>query len=123
MCTIGGSLPKTLKYSVLFQEIFSDGFALVPDLFHTVFYNAIWFIIAGQRFSIKEHDKLRYFTRQALRLLKSIDATGNAVALTPWIRHFAPYYSGFEDLMESTANMLKYMKVSLRLTAMEVKVR
>jgi hypothetical protein len=107
------------KNSVMFQEIFSDGLALVPDLFYTVFYNALWFIIAGQRFSLKEHGKLRYFTRQALRFQKSIDMTGNAVAQTPWIRHFAPYYSGFKDLMESTANMLKYMEVILRVTATE----
>lgn len=62
---------------------------------------------------------MRYFTRQALRFQKSIDITGNAVALTPWIRHFAPYYSGFKDLMEATVNMLKYMEVIARLTAME----
>jgi hypothetical protein len=97
----------------LFQDFFSDGLALVPDLFHTVFYNALWFIIAGQRFSIKEHGKLRYFTRQALRFQKSIDATGSAIGLTPWLRHFIPYYCGFTDLFESSVNMLKYMQVML----------
>jgi hypothetical protein len=68
--------------------------------------------MAGERFPVKEHQKLRYFTRQALRLQKSIDATGGALLQTPWIRHFAPYYSGFKDFMEATANMLKYMEVS-----------
>jgi hypothetical protein len=110
---------ETLNNSVLFQEISSDGLTLVPDLFYTVFYNALWFIIAGQRFPIKEHDKLRYFTRQALRFQKSIDVTGNAVAQTPWIRHFAPYYCGFKDLVETTVNMLQYMKVIMLLTASE----
>jgi hypothetical protein len=68
--------------------------------------------MAGERFPAKEHHKLRYFTRQALRLQKSIDATGGALVQTPWIRHLAPYYFGFEDFMEATANMLQYMEVS-----------
>jgi hypothetical protein len=80
-----------------------------------VFYNALWFIIAGQRFPVKEHHKLRFFTRQALRFQKSIDVTGNALAQTPWIRHIAPYFCGFKDLTEATVNMLKYMEVILRL--------
>jgi hypothetical protein len=100
--------------SYLFQDIFSGGLALVPDLFYTVTYNAFWSIIAGQRFSNKEHDKLRYFARQAMRFQKCIDVTGNALAQTPWIRYFVPDYSGFRDLMQATGNMLKYMKVNLR---------
>jgi hypothetical protein len=49
-----------------------------------------------------------------MRFQKFIDVTGNALAQTPWIRHFAPGYSGFTDLMQATGIMLKYMKVILR---------
>jgi hypothetical protein len=48
-----------------------------------------------------------------LRHQKAIDVTGNALALTPWIRHFIPYYSGFTDIIEATRNMLKYTEVIL----------
>jgi hypothetical protein len=92
------------------MEIFSDGLALIPDLFHSVFFNAFWFIMAGERFPIKEHHKLRYVTRQALRLQKSIDTTGGALAQTPWIRYFAPSCSGFADFMEATKNILKFVQ-------------
>ncbi|KDR03601.1 putative cytochrome P450 304a1 [Zootermopsis nevadensis] len=92
------------------KDIFSDGLALVPDIFHATFFNAIWFIITGQRFPTKDHDKLLRFTRQALRFQKSVDVTGNALAQTPWIRHLIPYYSGFTDVIQATRNMLKYME-------------
>ena len=103
----------------MFQEIFSDGLTLVPNLFYTVVFNALWLMITGERYSTKEHGKLRYFTQQALRFQKSIDVTGNALVQTPWIRHFAPYYVGFTDLMEATQNMLKYMEVIPRLATLE----
>jgi hypothetical protein len=45
--------------------------------------------------------------------------TGNALAQTPWIRYVAPYYCGFTDLMEGTANILTYIKVIPLLTALE----
>ncbi|PNF32313.1 hypothetical protein B7P43_G16248 [Cryptotermes secundus] len=92
------------------KEVFSDGLALAPGLFYPVFFNALWFIISGHRFPINEHQNLRYFTRQALRFVRSIDVTGSAVVQTPWIRHVMPYYCGFTDLMEGTSNILKYIK-------------
>jgi hypothetical protein len=68
--------------------------------------------MAGERFPVKDHHKLRYVMREALRLQKSIDATAGDLVQTPWIRHLAPYYCGFKDFMEATANMLQYMEVS-----------
>jgi hypothetical protein len=44
-------------------------------------------------------------------MLRAVDVTGDALAQTPWIRYFAPKYSGFTDLIESSQNMQKYMEV------------
>jgi hypothetical protein len=95
----------------MFQEIFSDGLTRVPTVFYPVIFNALWHMLSGQRFSTKDHDKARYFAEEAFRTQRSVDATGNALALTTWIRYFAPYYSGFTDLIGSSQNMLKYMEV------------
>ena len=76
-------------------------------------------MLTGQRFSTKEHGKTRYFAEQAYRTQRSVDITGNALAQTDWIRHFAPYYSGFTDLIGSAQNMLKILKVIPSLATLE----
>ena len=111
---------STIDSEFTLQEIYQNGLALVPDLYYTLFFNLIWYMVTGQRFSPKEHNKVRFFSRQALRLLKSIDVTGDAVALTPWLRHFAPKLTGFNDFMQSTANMLKYMEVEFTVNVLLV---
>ena len=103
----------------MFQEIFSDGLTRVPTVFYPVILNALWHMLAGQRFSIKEHGKPRYFAEQAYRLQRSVDVTGNAIAQTDWLRYFAPYYSGFTDLIESSQNMHKFVEVILSLATLE----
>ena len=105
-----------MKHITLLQEIYRNGTALLPELFYSLFFNTLWYMITGNRFTPEEHGKLRYFARQALRFVRSVDVSGDAVALTPWLRHFAPKLTGFTDLMESTINMLKYMEVRGRIT-------
>jgi len=95
----------------MFQEIFSDGLTRVPTVFYTVILNALWSMLTGQRFSTKEHGKARYFAEQAFRTQRAIDITGNALAQTTWIRFFAPYYSGYTDLVQPSQNMNKVMEV------------
>ena len=103
----------------MFQEIFSDGLTRVPNVFYSVIINAMWHMLTGQRFSTKEHGKVRYFAQQAFRMQRSVDVTGNAIAQTDWIRFFAPYYSGFADLTESSENMHKFVEVILCLATLE----
>ena len=103
----------------MFQEIFSDGLTRVPTVFYTVILNALWSMLTGQRFSTKEHGKARYFAEQAFRTQRAIDITGNALAQTTWIRFFAPYYSGFTDLIESSQNLFGYMEVIPCLATLE----
>lgn len=103
----------------MFQEIFSDGLTRIPTVFYPVTVNAMWYMIAGQRFSTKEHGIARYFAEQAFRTQRSVDVTGNALAQTDWIRFFAPYYSGFTDLIQSAQNMLKFVEVILCLATLE----
>jgi hypothetical protein len=103
----------------MFQEIFSDGLIRVPTVFYPVIFNALWHMLTGQRFSTKEHGKVRYFTEQAFRTQRSVDVTGNALAQTDWIRFLAPYYSGFTDFIESSQNLLKYMEVIPCLATLE----
>jgi hypothetical protein len=103
----------------MFQEIFSNGLTLVPAVFAAALFNAIWFMITGQRMSTKEHGKARYFAKEALRMVQALDVTGDALIQTPWIRHFAPYYSGFKGLVESSQNMLTYLEVIPYLATLE----
>jgi hypothetical protein len=103
----------------MFQEIFSDGLTRVPTVFYPVIINALWYVLSGQRFSSNEHGKARYYAEQAFRTQRSVDATGNALIQTPWIRFFAPYYSGFTDLIESSQNLFGYMEVIPCLATLE----
>ena len=103
----------------MFQGIFSDGLIRVPTVFYPVIFNALWNMISGQRFSTNEHGIVRYFAEQAYLTQRSVDITGNALAQTDWIRYFAPYYSGFTDLIGSAQNMLKYMEVIPSLATLE----
>jgi hypothetical protein len=103
----------------MFQEMFSDGLTRVPTVFHPIIFNLMWHILTGQRLSIEEHGKARYFAEQAIRMARSVDATGDALAQTPWIRFIAPYYSGFTNLMDSSHNTLKYMEVISCLDTLE----
>jgi hypothetical protein len=102
----------------MFQEIFSDGLTRVPTVFYPILVNALWHMLTGQQFSAIEHGKVRYYAEQAFRTQRSIDATGDALLQTPWIRFFAPYYSGFTDLIESAHNMNKFVKVIPCLTTL-----
>jgi hypothetical protein len=95
----------------MFQEIFSNGLTLVPTVFYPVIMNALWHMLTGKRFSTNEHGKARYYAEQGLRTQRSIDVTGNALLQTPWLRFFAPYYTGFTDLIQPTQNILGYMEV------------
>jgi hypothetical protein len=103
----------------MFQETFSNGLTLVPVAFNPAVVNAITHIIYGERLSTKEHGKARYYAQEALRLVQSIDATGGALAQTPWIRYFAPKLCGFTDLMQSSRNTLKYTEVIPCLATLE----
>jgi hypothetical protein len=103
----------------MFQETFSNGLTLVPIAFTPALFNAVWHIITGKRMSTKEHGKVRNFAQEAFRLVQSIDATGCALAQTPWIRYFAPKLSGFTDLMQASLNMQKYLEVIPCLATLE----
>jgi hypothetical protein len=103
----------------MFQEIFSNGLTRVPTFFYPVSINAFWHMLAGQRFPTQEHGEPRFFAEQAFRTQRCVDITGNALAQTTWIRHFAPYYSGFTDLIESSENMLKFVEVIPCLATLE----
>jgi hypothetical protein len=103
----------------MFQEVFSNGLALVPVAFNPAVLNAITHMMTGQRTSTKEHGKLRYYAQEAFRMVQSLDATGGALAQTPWIRYFAPKFSGFTDLMQSSRNTMKYTEVIPCLATLE----
>jgi hypothetical protein len=103
----------------MFQETFYNGLTRVPTVFYPVIFNALWSMLTGQRFSTKEHGKARYFAEQMFRTQRAIDVTGNALAQTTWIRFFAPYYSGYTDLIESSKNMNKFVKVIPCLATLE----
>jgi hypothetical protein len=103
----------------MFQVTFSDGLTRVPTVFYPIIFNAMWHMITGQRFSAEENGKARYFVEQAFRTQRSVDTTGDALLQTPWIQFFAPYYSGFTDLIGSSQNMLRYMEVIPFLATLE----
>jgi predicted secreted hydrolase len=95
----------------MFQEIFSSALTLVPVVFYAATLNSLWLMLTGQRMSTKEHGKVWYFTQEAFCMQQSVDVTGDALAQTPWMQYFAPYYTGFIDLIESSHNMHKYMEL------------
>jgi hypothetical protein len=61
--------------------------------------------------STREHGKVWYFALEAFCMQRSVDVIGDALAQTPWIRYFAPYCSGFIDLIASSRNMLKHVEL------------
>jgi hypothetical protein len=95
-------LPQYAKLICMFQEIFSDGLTRVHNVSYPLIVNVLWHMLTGQRFPNNEHGKAQYYAEQAFRTHRSDDITGNALLQTPWIQFFAPYYSGFTDLIVST---------------------
>ncbi|KAK5638646.1 hypothetical protein RI129_012941 [Pyrocoelia pectoralis] len=78
------------------------GRVLIPDLFYGPLSNTILHMLVGKRFEDKE---LRTVARSTLRFLRSIDAAGRALSITPWLRHFAPEYFGAKPLIEENRRL------------------
>ncbi|KAK5638647.1 hypothetical protein RI129_012942 [Pyrocoelia pectoralis] len=82
------------------------GRVLIPDLFYGPLSNTILHMLVGKRFEDKE---LRTIARSILRFLRSTDAAGRALNITPWLRYFAPEYFEF-SIIVSSQNLVEERK-------------
>ncbi|XP_015181779.1 PREDICTED: probable cytochrome P450 304a1 [Polistes dominula] len=91
------------------KKIYNNGLALFPDIFYQFFVNNIWEIMFGYRFERKDYEKLRYFSRNAIKFQRSGDTTGGALLIFPITCHLGNLFS-FKDLMDSNYAMINFIK-------------
>ena len=59
-----------------------------------------------------DHHKVRKYAIAALNFMKSGDATGGAITITPWLKYLAPDYFGYTSADKDNAFLVGFMKVS-----------
>lgn len=57
-------------------------------------------------------DRLEYFVDLMVRRAQAFDMTGGILSAYPWIRHFAPEYSGYNLLVHLNNEFKKILMVS-----------
>ncbi|XP_069682419.1 probable cytochrome P450 304a1 [Periplaneta americana] len=88
------------------EQLFSNGLAVVPDIFYPLFLNTLWYMFIGDRFHVSDSKLLKYFYNKAMRHQRSIEVTGGAVGLTPWLKYISTYF-GYQDLVDSAKDILQ----------------
>ncbi|KAJ4447850.1 hypothetical protein ANN_09858, partial [Periplaneta americana] len=96
------------------EQLFSNGLAVVPDIFYPLFLNTLWYMFIGDRFHVSDSKLLKYFYNKAMRHQRSIEVTGGAVGLTPWLKYISTYF-GYQDLVDSAKDILQIIDVSTKL--------
>lgn len=84
----------------------------MPDVFYSTLVNTVLLPLSS-----KKHDsfKLREVARAALRFMRSADATGGAITMTPWLRHIAPDFFGFTSVYRDNGYIIEFLRVSFML--------
>lgn len=59
-----------------------------------------------------DRHQLRELGRAGLRFQRSGDVTGNAISITPWLKHFAPDFFGYTSAVKDNGMLLDFLKVS-----------
>ncbi|XP_063909187.1 probable cytochrome P450 304a1 [Zophobas morio] len=85
----------------------SKGQILVPDFLYGSLINIIMSMISSTQF---DHHKVRKYAIAALNFMKSGDATGGAITITPWLKYFAPDYFGYTSADKDNAFLVGFMK-------------
>ncbi|KAI4491407.1 hypothetical protein M0804_002799 [Polistes exclamans] len=91
------------------KKIYNNGLALFPDIFYQFFVNNIWEIMFGYRFERNEYEKLRYFSRNAMKFQRSSDTSGGAILIYPITCHLGNLFS-FKDFINSNYAMIDFIK-------------
>lgn len=95
----------------VFQEVCRrKGEILMPNVFFGPMMNGILQMLIGKRF---EHHKLRPVADAALRFLRSGDATGGALTITPWLRFIAPDFFGYSSTIDDNNVLRDFMRVNM----------
>lgn len=82
----------------------------MPNIFYGVMLNGILQMLIGKRY---DHQKLRPVADAAIRFLRSGDATGNALVITPWLRYFAPTFFGYTSNIEDNNILRAFIRVCI----------
>lgn len=80
----------------------------MPDVLYGPLLNMILLVLASSSF---DNYKLREIARAGLRFQRSGDVTGDAISMTPWLRHIAPDFFGYTPAIIENGYMLKFLNV------------
>ncbi|KAG8256894.1 hypothetical protein J6590_060557 [Homalodisca vitripennis] len=92
------------------EGVCHDGKVVVPTVFYSFFLNFILQLLFGTRLPPSLHHKLRELAYAAYRFQLSVDPTTGAINMTPWLRHLASQWFGFDDCKKSNAFMKSFIK-------------
>ncbi|XP_046679471.1 probable cytochrome P450 304a1 isoform X1 [Homalodisca vitripennis] len=92
------------------EGVCTQGKVMVPPAFYAYFLNLALQVFLGTRMPPALYHKLREFAYYSYRFVRSLDPTTGAINITPWVRYFAPDFSGYNDLMKSNAYIKKFIQ-------------
>lgn len=76
--------------------------------------NIMLFILTGTRL---DYYKLREFCRTKQRFARSVDATGSAISMTPWLRFIAPNFFGFTSGRRDNKDLFNFLQVIISINS------
>ncbi|RZC31857.1 cytochrome P450 304a1, partial [Asbolus verrucosus] len=84
------------------------GHVLMPDVLYGSLINSILLVLSSTRF---DNDlKLRECARAVHQFLSSIDATGGAICMTPWLKYLAPGFFNFTKIKDSNNHLCNFVE-------------
>lgn len=84
----------------------TQGIVKMPDVLYGPALNSIHHSLSSKQF--ENYGELRKVGRAAVNFLRSMDTTGCALCLTPWIRYLAPTFFGYTSAVEDNQTLFNF---------------
>jgi hypothetical protein len=76
--------------------------------------NVLWVLVTGKRFSSWNDSRLRQLMQLMSRRAKAFDMSGGTLNQFPWLRFFAPEWSGYNIITRINADLKETIMVRRR---------
>lgn len=80
----------------------------MPHVMQGYLLNIAFLMLTARKYDYK---KLRYFAKIMQRFVQSVDPSGCAISITPWLRYIAPDFFGFSSAYRDNKPWLDFLKV------------
>ncbi|KAK4881097.1 hypothetical protein RN001_004416 [Aquatica leii] len=88
------------------------GQVLMPDIFFGPLANFSFLMLIGKRL---DNEFIRMLMNTSIMIfLRSLDAIGGALAITPWLRYIAPKYFGYDIMWDESARVYDFFQAHIK---------